>query len=150
MGSESDSINRHHIAIALGIGLGIVVVIIICLVLAVLLNRRYSSRPFVSKDKEEKLRKLDAVSPVRTLEEFWSNLKGPITSSEGTDGQFNCAVCLDPVLPSQNIRELKCPHIFHKDCLEKWYLKNHYNCPLCHKPYYVQETQPGTDFVWMV
>lgn len=57
--------------------------------LAVLLNRRYASRPFVSKDKEEKLRKLDAVSPVRTLEEFWSNLKGPITTSEGTDGQFN-------------------------------------------------------------
>lgn len=31
MGSESDAISRHHVAIALGIGLGIVVIIIVCL-----------------------------------------------------------------------------------------------------------------------
>ena len=60
---------------------------------AVLLNRRYASRPFVSKDKEEKLRKLDAVAPVRTLEEFWANLKAPVASEEGDD-QFNWYVCL--------------------------------------------------------
>jgi hypothetical protein len=60
-------------------------------------------------------------------------------------------VCLDQVLRDQEIRELKCLHVFHKECLEKWYLKNHYNCPLCHRPYYVPETPPPeNDYVWMV
>lgn len=60
------------------------------------------------------------------------------------------AVCLEHVLRDQEIRELKCLHIFHKECLEKWYLKNHFNCPLCHRPYYAQETHPTNDYVWMV
>ena len=59
-------------------------------------------------------------------------------------------VCLDSVLPSQEIRELKCLHVFHKECLEKWYLQDHFNCPLCHRAYYFQETHPSNDFVWMV
>lgn len=59
-------------------------------------------------------------------------------------------VCLESVLPSQEIRELKCLHVFHKECLEKWYLQDHFNCPLCHRAYYFQETHPSNDFVWMV
>lgn len=62
-------------------------------------------------------------------------------------------VCLDPVLRSQQIRELKCRHVFHRECLEKWYLQDHFNCPLCHRAYFVQESRPmndGSDWVWMV
>ncbi|KNG87320.1 RING finger domain protein [Aspergillus nomiae NRRL 13137] len=118
----------------------------------IFVNRREQRPCSKSKKKgsSDKLRKLDAVSPARTLEEWRSKSKGPLLPSEGVDGQFVCVVCLESVLPSQEIRELKCLHVFHKECLEKWYLQDHFNCPLCHRAYYFQETHPSNDFVWMV
>ncbi|KAE8145296.1 RING finger domain protein [Aspergillus avenaceus] len=154
MGLSSDSANIHHnnhMAIVLGVGLGVVTLIIMCLLLTIFVNRR-ERNPCSKKKKgsSDKLRKLDAVSPTRTLQEWRSKTKGPLLPSEEVDGQFVCVVCLESVLPSQEIRELKCLHVFHKECLEKWYLQDHYNCPLCHRAYYAQETHPSNDFVWMV
>jgi hypothetical protein len=57
--------------------------------LAIFVNRR-DQRP-CSKGKKgsgDKLRKLDAVSPARTLEEWCSKTKGSLLPSEGVDGQF--------------------------------------------------------------
>ncbi|KAL4969647.1 putative RING finger domain protein [Aspergillus stella-maris] len=116
-------------------------------------NRRDRSSPSKKhrrKDSSDKLRKLDAVSPIRTLQEWWAKAHGPPLPSNVPDNQFICVVCLEPVLRSDEIRELKCLHVFHRECLDKWYLQDHYNCPLCHRPYYIQETRPTNDFVWMV
>jgi hypothetical protein len=144
--------------------------------LTIFINRRERTPTFKKnrKDHSDKLRRLDAVSPIRTLEEWWSKSKGPLLPSEGADGQFIwyvdfpsrslsdheahhrltliffSVVCLESVLRSQEIRELKCLHVFHKECLDKWYLQDHFNCPLCHRAYYVQESRPSHDFVWMV
>ncbi|THC89207.1 hypothetical protein EYZ11_011342 [Aspergillus tanneri] len=144
---KRDLTNHNHMAIVLGIGLGVVSLIII---LTIFVNRR-ERRPVKSKsNSSDKLRKLDAVSPTRTLEEWWSKAKGPLSPSDCVDGQFVCVVCLESVLRSQEIRELKCLHVFHKECLEKWYLQDHFNCPLCYRAYYIQEARPSNDFVWMV
>ncbi|KAE8159627.1 hypothetical protein BDV40DRAFT_233713 [Aspergillus tamarii] len=157
MGLSSDKTSfdhNTHMAIVLGVGLGVVTLIIMCLLFTIFVNRRDQRPCSKSKKKKkgssDKLRKLDAVSPARTLEEWRSKSKGPLLPTEGVDGQFVCVVCLDSVLPSQEIRELKCLHVFHKECLEKWYLQDHFNCPLCHRAYYFQETHPSNDFVWMV
>ncbi|PYH74862.1 putative RING finger domain protein [Aspergillus vadensis CBS 113365] len=142
---------NHHMAIVLGIGLGVATLIIMCLLLTLFVNRRERHPVLKSKgSSSDKLRKLDAVSPTRTLEDWWSRAKGPLLPSEGVDGDFICVVCLESVLRCQEIRELKCLHVFHRECLEKWYLQDHFNCPLCHRAYYVQETHPSNEFVWMV
>lgn len=60
------------------------------------------------------------------------------------------AVCLEQVDRTQEIRELRCLHVFHRECLEKWFLGDHFNCPLCHRAYYVADTPPRNDYVWMV
>lgn len=60
------------------------------------------------------------------------------------------AVCLEQVDRGHEIRELRCLHVFHRECLEKWFLGDHYNCPLCHRAYYVSDTPPRNDYVWMV
>ncbi|PWY90200.1 RING finger domain protein [Aspergillus heteromorphus CBS 117.55] len=157
MGLASDDKSpqvNHHMAIVLGVGLGIATLIIMCLLLTLFINRR-DRRPVFSSgsskgDSNDKLRKLDVVSPTRTLEEWWSRAKGPLLPAEGLDGDFICVVCLESVLRCQEIHELKCLHVFHRECLEKWYLQDHFNCPLCHRAYYVQESHPTNDFVWMV
>ena len=42
--------------------------------------------------------------------------------------QEECAICLDKI--NDNISLLKCSHIFHGKCLDKWYNKT---CPICRK-----------------
>ncbi|KAL6229413.1 hypothetical protein BDW75DRAFT_99440 [Aspergillus navahoensis] len=145
--------SQTHMSIVLGVGLGIVALVVMCLIFTVYFNRgerRPSGKKSRKRDSSDKLRKLDAVSPTRTLEEWWSKAHGPPLPSDCPDNQFICVVCLEPVLRSQIIRELKCLHVFHRDCLDKWYLQDHYNCPLCHRAYFYQESRPTNDFVWMV
>ncbi|KAJ5439709.1 uncharacterized protein N7458_010707 [Penicillium daleae] len=150
MGEES-SLKTSHMAIVLGIGLGVVLLIVLSLILTILINRR-DRRAFSRsrKNPDERLRSLDAVSPTRTLEQWWATTKVAMGLSEAVDGQFVCAVCLEQVNRSEEIRELRCLHVFHRECLEKWFLGDHFNCPLCHRAYFVPEHPPRNDYVWMV
>ncbi|GKZ26141.1 hypothetical protein AbraIFM66951_009566 [Aspergillus brasiliensis] len=76
-------------AIVLGIGLGVATLIIMCLLLTLFVNRRERQPVLKGKgNSNDKLRKLDAVSPTRTLEDWWSRAKGPLLPSEGVDGDF--------------------------------------------------------------
>lgn len=43
-----------------------------------------------------------------------------------------CAVCLGEVEEGEEIRELRCSHVFHQLCLERWIRFKHTTCPLCH------------------
>ncbi|KAJ5594733.1 uncharacterized protein N7459_000941 [Penicillium hispanicum] len=149
--AHDDSLKTSHMAIVLGIGLGVVLLIVMSLLLTVVINRR-DRRAIVKskKNPNERLQCLDAVSPTRTLEQWWTSTKGKMGLSEAVDGQFVCAVCLEQVDRSEEIRELQCLHVFHRECLDKWFLGDHYNCPLCHRPYFVAETPPRNDYVWMV
>ncbi|KAL4884576.1 hypothetical protein BJY04DRAFT_168094 [Aspergillus karnatakaensis] len=165
--NSASALENNHMSIVLGVGLGLVALIVMCLIFTIYFNRRTRhahSNPKKprKRDYTDKLRKLDAVSPTRTLEEWWAKAHaqshthspsdpdpGPGPSDCG-ENSFVCVVCLDPVLRSHEIRELKCLHVFHRECLDKWYLQDHYNCPLCHRAYFVQEARPANDFVWMV
>ena len=54
-------------------------------------NRRERSGPSKKhrrKDSSDKLRKLDAVSPIRTLQEWWAKAHGPPLPSDVPDNQF--------------------------------------------------------------
>ncbi|XP_043719676.1 brassinosteroid-responsive RING protein 1-like [Telopea speciosissima] len=44
-----------------------------------------------------------------------------------------CAVCLTRVEDGEEIRELKCKHDFHKECLDQWLEREQVTCPLCRK-----------------
>ncbi|KAJ5155774.1 hypothetical protein N7492_008577 [Penicillium capsulatum] len=150
MGQEH-SLKASHMAIVLGIGLGVVLLIIFSLLLTIIINRRDRQQSLrARKNPDERLASLDAVSPTRTLEQWWTSTKGKMGLSEAVDGQFVCAVCLDQVNRSEEIRELQCLHVFHRECLERWFLGDHFNCPLCHRPYYTAETTPRNDYVWVV
>ncbi|WOG88903.1 hypothetical protein DCAR_0208138 [Daucus carota subsp. sativus] len=42
-----------------------------------------------------------------------------------------CAVCLCELKEADEIRELRCQHYFHGDCLDKWIAYRHLTCPVC-------------------
>ena len=43
-----------------------------------------------------------------------------------------CSVCIDKFIPDDICRELKCSHLFHKDCIDHW-LSDNISCPVCRK-----------------
>lgn len=42
-----------------------------------------------------------------------------------------CLVCLDEFQLKQPIRVLKCHHVFHRDCVDRWLCESHNSCPVC-------------------
>jgi hypothetical protein len=40
-------------------------------------------------------------------------------------------VCLDPLLDEQEVRGLRCKHVFHAKCLGDWWLEDKTECPIC-------------------
>lgn len=57
--------------------------------LTIVINRR-DRQAFLrsKKNPDERLRNLDAVSPTRTLEQWWTTTKGTLGLSEAVDSQF--------------------------------------------------------------
>lgn len=46
------------------------------------------------------------------------------------------AICLDTLQVEDMVRHLPCQHYFHSSCLDGWYMRQHYTCPLCKTPFY--------------
>ncbi|MQM00233.1 hypothetical protein Taro_032969 [Colocasia esculenta] len=42
-----------------------------------------------------------------------------------------CAFCLSAVEGGQEVRELRCAHLFHRECLDRWLCHRQRTCPLC-------------------
>ena len=42
-----------------------------------------------------------------------------------------CSICIDNFEIGQFHRKLKCNHCFHKKCIDRWFKKNHSECPMC-------------------
>ena len=67
-----------------------------------------------SERNKEKISKLPII--------IYGNLRKPINDK--------CTICLDNFRNSDEIRKIKCRHLFHKICIERW-LENGNDCPLC-------------------
>ena len=44
--------------------------------------------------------------------------------------EFDCSICIESIKKTDIVAKLECNHIFHKDCIQKWFL-NSYRCPNC-------------------
>ncbi|KAL2484739.1 putative E3 ubiquitin-protein ligase RHA2B [Abeliophyllum distichum] len=52
-------------------------------------------------------------------------------NTECSGDSVECAVCLCKIEEGDEIRELRCDHIFHRVCLDRWLGYGHMTCPLC-------------------
>jgi hypothetical protein len=50
----------------------------------------------------------------------------------GHFGQMLCSICLDEFEDGDQVRELRCHHIFHVQCVDTWLLTKN-QCPLCNR-----------------
>ncbi|KAJ9419424.1 hypothetical protein QL093DRAFT_2363981 [Fusarium oxysporum] len=42
-----------------------------------------------------------------------------------------CAICIEVLRDQDNVRQLKCKHVFHTGCIDSWFQRHHVDCPLC-------------------
>lgn len=45
--------------------------------------------------------------------------------------QETCSICLENFKINEGYRKLNCNHVFHKKCIDKWFLSGHRECPMC-------------------
>jgi len=45
----------------------------------------------------------------------------------------DCSICLEELKQGEYYRKLDCTHSFHKKCIDRWFKKDHSDCPLCRK-----------------
>ena len=46
------------------------------------------------------------------------------------------AICISEIVEEDMIRSLPCNHCFHQQCLDPWFRRHHYDCPLCKRRFY--------------
>ncbi|CAJ1952851.1 unnamed protein product [Cylindrotheca closterium] len=71
-----------------------------------------------------------AAGSIRALQSMFSSWRRMESDSE----QAECCICLDNYDPGSIIcasKNVECNHVFHKDCIMDWMMKNHNQCPLC-------------------
>jgi hypothetical protein len=51
----------------------------------------------------------------------------------GNGDEEVCTICIEEFKDGENIRTLRCKHIFHKKCIDEWFEKKEI-CPNCNQP----------------
>ena len=63
------------------------------------------------------------------------------------DPETLCAICLKPFEQNDNsnryIKKLKCGHVFHPCCINKW-MHRKFDCPCCRAKMYEENEQLGS------
>ena len=49
-----------------------------------------------------------------------------------------CSICLNEVKPTRH-NAIRCGHIFHKSCIERWKGQGKHTCPVCRKVFDVSK-----------
>ncbi|KAK4430151.1 putative E3 ubiquitin-protein ligase XERICO [Sesamum alatum] len=65
----------------------------------------------------------------RRLPEYVDDLN--VTCYENDSESEECAVCLCKIDEGDEVRELRCDHLFHRACLDRWLGYGRMTCPLC-------------------
>jgi len=91
------------------------------------------NRLVVPESPQVKPDRLDKTVPRRVYSE-WKG--GHHKYEDGSTTYPVCAICLELLLDTEQVRGLPCEHVFHEDCLVSWFRLDRFDCPLCKRAYY--------------
>ncbi|KAH8654288.1 hypothetical protein BGZ61DRAFT_373715, partial [Ilyonectria robusta] len=74
---------------------------------------------------------LDQTIPTRTYKKWKAETKDAGSSADRSSTFHPCVICLQTLQERDTVRHLPCGHIFHSNCITKWFLKQHDTCPVC-------------------
>ncbi|KAL3501605.1 hypothetical protein ACH5RR_036054 [Cinchona calisaya] len=60
-----------------------------------------------------------------------ANVDNGLKKPNQEENAQECAVCLCTIAEREETKELRCNHIFHKVCLDRWFGYGQVTCPLC-------------------
>ncbi|KAG9451626.1 hypothetical protein H6P81_011591 [Aristolochia fimbriata] len=95
--------------------------------LGVMLLFRFYSTPTSLSETERFMAAVEEKSPATRYE------KG------STEAVAECAVCLCVVEEGEEVRELQCGHVYHRECLDRWLEQSGVTCPLCRRSVLMDE-----------
>ena len=108
--------------------------------------REYLERQRRERERRERERmeRIRIEIELRKIEKY-NDIKNKLTDSSSKvdedklkkmieSNHDNCIICLENFKINDMISELSCMHLFHQDCLIKWFLEKN-KCPLCKKVY---------------
>lgn len=76
--------------------------------------------------------KMDAFASCKMIQKIVGKSEKIREDDPLVQNQCDCYICFDPYKPKELKRVLKCGHVFHKKCIDKW-LKHKSSCPECRK-----------------
>ncbi|QPC60743.1 hypothetical protein HYE67_002974 [Fusarium culmorum] len=89
------------------------------------------------------LETLDSTSPAENYKfSQYSELR-PSLQSHALETLELCAICLEVFQNSETVRRLTCKHLYHQQCIDRWFQGRHLTCPLC-KSIYVKRQGSAT------
>ncbi|KAI9737121.1 MAG: hypothetical protein M1834_000712 [Cirrosporium novae-zelandiae] len=118
----------------------IAMLLVLAIAIGCLLRKR--DRRAISHRNVNRMKLLNEAIPAQTLEKWKANNTKRMQEQipEFLTQQLVCVICLDPILPNQQIRALRCNHVFHKHCIDDWYLRQQVDCPLCKVKFMKEDT----------
>ncbi|KAI8648541.1 hypothetical protein NCS55_01492900 [Fusarium keratoplasticum] len=85
-----------------------------------------------SKPKETiDLQTLNNANPSQKYEAVKGLKKQATWASTQSSSAEVCAICIEVLVNQDDVRRLKCKHVFHTSCIDSWFQNRHVDCPLC-------------------
>ncbi|EXL39385.1 hypothetical protein FOCG_18009 [Fusarium oxysporum f. sp. radicis-lycopersici 26381] len=115
--------------------IGVPLVIIIFLLIKSLYHHRQPQRDIEAAKPSPKdavdLQTLNNANPSRKYEAVKGLKKQATWASTQSNSAEVCAICIEVLGDQDDVRRLKCKHVFHTSCIDSWFRKHHVDCPLC-------------------
>lgn len=70
---------------------------------------------------------------------------GGATLGQEEEAAVECVFCLSGVEEGEEVRELRCRHVFHRACLDRWLATPPATCPLCRSRLLTTPPRAGED-----
>ncbi|KAJ3063671.1 E3 ubiquitin-protein ligase rnf13 [Podochytrium sp. JEL0797] len=70
-------------------------------------------------------------------------LDTPLDTTNESEPDESCSICITPYVENEALRSLPCSHEFHRDCVDAWLTQSANSCPVCRaKPLAYEPQQP--------